>query len=176
MKSPYNWTKVLSFVAAALVSTLAVSAAQPTDASVRELLELSGSARQVDAMKAQFSAMENGAIQQALKGHEITPGIQKVLEDSAAQSSTIINGTFAWAKVEPLFVKAYQSTLTQDEVNGIVAFYKTPAGKAMVQKLPTLMQQAIMQLRPEMGAMMGQLKQVQQQTTLKLQAEFVKQG
>ncbi|OIR03732.1 hypothetical protein GALL_141490 [mine drainage metagenome] len=176
MKLPYAWTKVLSFAAAALVSTLAVSAAQPSDASVKELLELSGSAHQIEAAKAQFSGMEANAIQQALKGHEITPDIQKILEDSAAKASSIINSTLDWAKVEPLFVKAYQATLTQDEVNGIVAFYKTPAGKAMVQKLPVLMQQTMMEMRPQLGAMMGQLKQVQQQTALKLQAEFVKQG
>lgn len=176
MKILRVFTTAACFLAVGLAPMFAASAAQPTEASVKELLRLSHASHSVEMMKAQFTGMERGALQQALKGHEITPDVQKILEESSGKSSAIVNTALDWAKVEPVFVKVYQSTLTQKEVDGIVAFYKTPAGQAMVNKMPALMQQAGMGLRPELSAMMAKLRQLQQTTVLKLQAEFAKKS
>jgi hypothetical protein len=48
---------------------------------------------------------------------------------------------------------AYARTFTADELRGILAFYKSPTGEALVQKTPTLMQNlmpAVMQDMPDL--------------------------
>ncbi len=44
-----------------------------------------------------------------------------------------------WQKVKPQFAQAYADTFSADELNGILAFYRSPAGQAYMSKLPTLM-------------------------------------
>ena len=49
--------------------------------------------------------------------------------------------------------EAYAKTFTADELRGIVAFYKSPTGEALVQKTPTLMQNlmpAVLRDMPEL--------------------------
>jgi len=160
-----------------VISTVAFAAdTKPSEASIKELLQLSGSTKMVEMTKGQLAAMQHGALQQSLQGHPLTPGVRKILEASSAKASVVLNDGLKWEAVEPVFVDVYQSTMTQEEVDGIVAFYKTPAGKAMVEKLPALMQMSGQKLQVQLGPIMEKLKSLQQETSLQLQAEFAKQN
>jgi hypothetical protein len=41
-------------------------------------------------------------------------------------------------KMRPELVKAYAETFTDEEIDGMLAFYETPAGKATVTKIPVV--------------------------------------
>lgn len=43
-----------------------------------------------------------------------------------------------WEAMKPDLVDLYVKTYTEDEVDGILAFYKSPAGKAMIAKTPEI--------------------------------------
>lgn len=45
----------------------------------------------------------------------------------------------SWAKMKPQYVRLYVETFDQDEVDGLLAFYATPAGQAMINKMPIVM-------------------------------------
>ena len=167
---------VLIALSVLISSTVYAADTKPSEGSVKELLAISGSSKMIDATKAQLNAFANGPVQQALQGHPLTPAIKKVVEENAEKSSAMLNDGLKWEKIEPVFVEVYQSTMTQEEVDGIVAFYKTSAGKAMVEKMPTLMQTSGQKLQAQLGPVVEKLKQLQQETTLKLQAEFAKQN
>jgi hypothetical protein len=55
----------------------------------------------------------------------------------------IITDRLNWDKLKPVFVKLYADTLTDEELDGMVAFYKSPAGKAMLAKMPLLASKSI---------------------------------
>jgi hypothetical protein len=148
----------------------------PSEASVKELLSLSGSSKMIEMSKGQLAAMANGPVQHALQGHALTPEIRKIVEANGEKVSALLADALKWEAMEPMFVEIYQSAMTQDEVEGIVAFYKTPAGKAMVEKLPALMQASGQRMQQQLAPVMEKLKQLQQQTALQLQAEFAKQN
>jgi hypothetical protein len=160
---------------ALFATTMVAADIKPSEASVRELLLLSGSPRMIEMSKAQLTAVANGPVQQALQGHPLTPEIKKIVEANSEKVATLLNEGLKWEALEPMFVEVYQSAMTQEEVDGIVAFYKTPAGKAMVQKLPMLMQASGQRMQQQLGPVMEKLKQLQQETILNLQAEFAKQ-
>lgn len=69
------------------------------------------------------------------------------------------------AKVRPALAKVYSDTYTEEELDGILGFYKSPAGKALLQKMPEVMQhlmpvmmKMMTDLQPELKAMMQELK------------------
>ena len=76
----------------------------------------------------------------------------------------------AWNKLEPVYVRIYRESLTQDEVDGIIAFYKTPAGQAMVKKLPALMQKVMAELPAMMNPMMQKIQAAAQEFGAEMQA------
>jgi hypothetical protein len=43
-----------------------------------------------------------------------------------------------FAKLKPQFVKIYDETLTKEELEGVVTFYKSPAGQAVLRKMPQI--------------------------------------
>ena len=57
-------------------------------------------------------------------------------------------------KAKPALAKVYTDTYTEEEIDGILAFYKSPAGKAFIQKMPEVMQRSM----PVMMQMMGDLQ------------------
>jgi len=158
------------------ISTLAsVLNAEPTAESVKELLAHSGATQMVEMTKAQMSGALGSQIQQAMQGHAMTPEIQAILQGASAKAQEILNAQLTWESVEPIFVSVYQSTMTQEEVDGIIAFHQTPAGKAMVEKMPQLMQLSGQRLQQQLGPIAQQLQQLQQDTLVQLQAEFAKE-
>ncbi|NJL30029.1 MAG: DUF2059 domain-containing protein [Thermoanaerobaculia bacterium] len=65
-----------------------------------------------------------------------------------------------WEKVKGDYISLYAETFTEEEMAGILAFYKSPAGKAFVEKQPALMQRSMelsqrmmMSIMPKIQAM-----------------------
>lgn len=174
MKTPQSIKLLLTFCAAA--AALFAADTKPSEASVKELLLLSDSPRMLEMSKGQLAAMAGGPVQQALQGRSPSPEIRKIVEAGGAKIMGALNEGLKWEAFEPTFVEIHQSVLTQDEVDGIVAFYKTPAGKAMIQKMPQLMQASSQRMQQQLGPLVQQLQQISQETVLQLQAEFAKQN
>jgi uncharacterized protein len=155
-----------------LFSLSSLLAAQPSQDSVKELLVLSGSRQMVEMTKGQLAGMVNGPVQQALQGQALTPEITAIVQSCAEKAAALVNEALTWEAVEPIFVEVYQATMSQEEVDGIVAFYKTPAGRAMVEKMPQLMQVSSQRMQQQLGPLTQQLQQLQKETLARLQAEF----
>jgi hypothetical protein len=70
------------------------------------------------------------------------------------------------SKAKPALVKVYTDTYTEEEIDGILAFYKSPVGKALLQKMPEVMQRSIpvmlqmmADIQPELKTMMEGMKE-----------------
>lgn len=159
------------FLSLALVCSTAFAAGtQPSEASVKELLTLSDVPKVIDAVMGQVDGMMQQMIGQATQGQNVTPAQQAAIDKYVAKSKTIMTEELTWAKLEPVYVRIYTESLTQEEVEGIVAFYKTPAGKAMVSKLPVIMQKTMGELPSIMGPMMQKIQAAAQEFGAELQA------
>jgi hypothetical protein len=67
---------------------------------------------------------------------------------------------FGWNRLEPDYARLYEATYTEDEIDGILAFYKSPSGQAMVEKSPMLVKQSSALVQERMKAVMPQLQQL----------------
>jgi hypothetical protein len=63
------------------------------------------------------------------------PDFQK-MED---QVFALVASRLDWSKLKPQIAKVYSDTFSKEELSGLVAFYKSPTGKAAMEKLPGLM-------------------------------------
>jgi hypothetical protein len=64
----------------------------------------------------------------------------------------------SWQKLKPLYVQIYRESFEQEEVDGLVAFYASPAGKAMLDKMPTVMQKSMAITQPLMQSLIPKMK------------------
>jgi hypothetical protein len=141
----------------------------PSDASIVELLNLADAPKLLDGMMGQVDGMIQESIAQSIQAQQVTPAQQTAIDKYKAAATAIMREELAWSKLAPLYTRLYRESLTQTEVDGMIAFYKTPAGQAMVKKLPLLMQKAMAELPAMMGPMMQKIQVAAQEFATELQ-------
>jgi hypothetical protein len=116
-------------------------------AKIEEIFRLT----KVDQMQKQVMA-QMGAMMKQQAGVPSEQS-QKILDLVAEKMS--------WDSLKPDFIKLYEDTYTEDEISGILLFYESPPGQAMLAKSPALMtntmalmQKRMAQIKPEMDKMM----------------------
>ena len=52
----------------------------------------------------------------------------------------LLSSRLQWQNLKGQFAQVYSDTFSTDELSGIAAFYKSPAGRASINKMPSLIQ------------------------------------
>ena len=154
--------------APAKVQPAAAISTAPSDESLKELLELCDASKLIDNMWVQVEGAMKGMIAQSTKGQQLNAQQQAAIDSFQSKYSALMREELSWAKMEPMFLRIYKNSLSQAEIDGMIAFYKTPAGQAVIKKMPVLMQQ----IMAEMPAMVGPLMQKMQPLVQQLQADM----
>ncbi|HXI39470.1 MAG TPA: DUF2059 domain-containing protein [Bryobacteraceae bacterium] len=63
-----------------------------------------------------------------------------------------------WQKLKPDYIKLYGDVFAEEEIDGIVAFYQTPAGHAMIEKMPTLLTKSTEIAQRQMAGLMPEIQ------------------
>lgn len=147
-------------IIAALVlsAPLACLAAPPSAASIEDLLVVSNSESMMTSMYAIMEDSMRKGVEQATAGKPLTPEQQRVAERIPARLMEVMRQEMSWAKLKPMFVQVYQETLTQEDVDGLLAFYRTPAGRTMIEKMPAVMQRTSTIMQAQMPELIGKLQ------------------
>jgi hypothetical protein len=166
-----------SLIALALCCPVAHAAeAPPSDASVKQLLEVTQAHKLLDSTMAQMNGFMTQMMQQATQGQKITPQIQKDIEKRQSQMTADLKELLDWNKLEPMYTRIYQKSFTQQEVDGIIGFYKTTAGQAVINKMPVVLQNTLSEMQQMMDPMIQRMRQDQQAIVAEIQAEKEKPG
>lgn len=148
----------------------------PSEASIKQLFVLTEDRKLSDEMLKQMEATMKTAMQQVTQGKQVTPELQKDTEKIEARLMKFFKEELDWNKLEPFHVRVYQQSYTQQEIDGLLAFYKTPAGQALIKKQPVVLRNTMAEMQKTMGPMMQRLEQMQQEVAAKIQAEQAKKG
>jgi hypothetical protein len=100
----------------------------PSETSIKQLLEAGQVHKLIDETITQLDSYMKQSMQQVTQGQRITPEIQKDIDRRQTEMMGMIKEVLDWNKLEPVYVRVYQKTFTQGEVDGLTAFYKTPTG------------------------------------------------
>jgi hypothetical protein len=149
---------------AAVTSSIA---APPSDQSINELLDVMNMPRMMDQiltnMDQEIKAGMQRGLQQSLRGREPTAEQRAEVDKFQKKLMGIMRDELTFDKVKDIYVRVYRETFTQEEVNGLIAFYKSPAGKAYVEKVPSVMQRAGAEMQSRIGPMVQKLNVMQQE-------------
>jgi hypothetical protein len=132
-----------------LMSAGAVAAnnAPASDASIREMLELTNAQQMIAGMKGQMNAVMSTAMQNATRGQTLTPERQAIIDRMTAKMSVVAADMLNWDALLPIYLRTYRDSFTQGEIDGVIKFYKSAAGKAYVKKLPLVMQNVMREMQ-----------------------------
>ena len=139
-------------------------------AKVHEMLDL----LHVDRLMAQVmdSAMRQvTTITNQMLGKNLNDEQKASLEDFQKQIFETVNAHVGWKAMEPDYVDLYAQTYTEDELDAIIAFYKTPAGMSMIAKTPELSQKSMTLVQQKMVSLQPQIQQMVEDFARKAAAE-----
>ncbi len=159
-----------ALLAIVMLGPEAAVAAAPTEASVRELLVAMESKSLLDGMWNQLDGMTKTSVQRMLGGAPPTAEQRQIIGDLEARTLALFNAEVTWDSLEPVFVDAYVHTFTQHEIDGMLAFYRSDAGRAVVTKMPGVVQSSMQVVQGRMAGLQVKLQQLQRDTYEKLQA------
>ena len=159
------------FLAAALAfATTSLQAAPPSDASINKLLEVSKAGKLMDSVWAQMDGFMKTSMQQVTKGKPLSADEQAIMDKQQAKIIAVMKDELSWAKIKDGFVQVYRETFSQEEIDGIIAFYQSPAGQAFIDKQPALMKNTMAFMQQRMGPIMQKIQQMAEETAKELAA------
>ncbi len=104
------------------------------EAKIDRMLTLTNASSMIDQMFAQIRKMTEGMMppgatpEQAAEAKQVQQKVQDV-----------VHSRLSWDRMRPQFIKIYSETFTDEELDGLLAFYDSPTGRAMIKKTPELM-------------------------------------
>ena len=128
---------------AVLTFSISAPAAPPSDESINQLLQLT-------------------------KGKPLSAEEQAVLDRQQAKMTAIIKDELNWDKMKDLYIQVYRETFSQEEIDGLIAFYQTPVGQSFVSKQPELTKRTMAIMQQRMAPMMQKIQKMSEETALEL--------
>jgi hypothetical protein len=121
-------------------------------AKAEELLQLT----QGDQVMKMMEPMIKGMLAQANKD---MPAEQRA-KVGEMQEKIMALVTMTLNKAKPAFAKVYTDTYTEEEIDGILVFYKSPTGKALLQKMPQVMQRSMTVMMQMVGDLQPEINKI----------------
>lgn len=163
-------TAVAEAAGAAAQAPAAAGDAQASDASILEMLQVMDAEHLVAGLKEQVNAMVSASMQQALRGKKLTPDVQAVIGRMQTKMLATADQMLSWDVLKPIYLRTYRESFTQDEIDSIIAFYKTPGGQALIKKMPMVMKNALGEILAMIAPMQQKFQQIQREALDELNA------
>ena len=144
--------------------------AKPSEASIRQLFEVMHSSKLLDAYVTQIDGTVRASMQQAFAGQQPTPKQQKIMDDLGRNIAALVKEELNWATFEPMMIEVYRNTFSQHDVDGMLTFYRSEAGQAVIAKLPTAMQQTMASMQSHVKTLTPRIVQLERDMAAQLKA------
>ena len=166
-----NACLVSLWLLAATAAANTPNSAPPTQESIRELLKVTDARNVLDSMWVQMDGYIKAMQKQAQPAGQLSPKAQAIVDRGTARMMDAVKSTLNWETLEPIYIRVYHSSLTQDELNGMLQFYKTPPGQAMVKKLPVIIRSIMGEMPVVMKPAMEKMQAIQRDMIQQLKDE-----
>jgi hypothetical protein len=111
-------------------------------AKVEEFLKLTQMERVLKESMDQTMQMIQSSVFQETFGAPKGARTDRATDEFQAKVTKLLMESFSYEKIKPEFVALYAETFSDEELDGILAFYRSAAGQAMVTKGLTIMPKA----------------------------------
>ena len=125
-------------------------------AAAEELLLLTNADKMLKPMWEQMKIMMEQQFVQMGAPEESRP----VLSRYISKMVKVMEEEFGWAKMKNDYIDIYVKTYTEGEIRAISEFYKSPAGKKFIEKMPQLMQESMAISQKNMPTFMKKMQEI----------------
>lgn len=139
-----------------------------SEASIRELLVLMDTKKVINGIWVQMDSIMETSMKQAMAGQTLTAAQQAILDDMRKQMVALMEDELSWTFFEPLMIDIYRTSFTESEVQGMLQFYKSPAGKAVIAKTPAVMQASMQAAQSRTESLQAKMRKLHEETVRKL--------
>lgn len=133
---------------------------KPSEASVRHLLDVMQVRQIVQTMSAQMDGMFDNIVNKQLEGQNLTPEQQKQIDARRNAARDLVKNLLSWDSMERLYLKVYGDTFTQQEIDGMTAFYTSPTGQAVIAKMPLAVKNSMAEMQQQVRDMIPKIQQM----------------
>jgi hypothetical protein len=131
-------------------------------AKVKELFALMHVDHSLDRMRGSMEQQVQLTAKNAPGTEQMTPEKKKIQQEFVDNSMKVVDQSFSWPVLEPAYLKLYADMYTEPELDGILAFYKSPAGQAMLTKTPELSAGVMQIVHSHMGDFQPKMQSLQE--------------
>lgn len=154
----YTATLMLGYAVAAA----AVQPCGATEASkhqkIEEMFQLMQIQKSIDQVSAQQVTQAKSLIATMSSKQATSPEQQKDMDAFLDKIAVITREAVNWQKLEPQFADLYAQTYTEEEIDGILVFYRSAVGQAMLAKQPELLAKSQALTQAQILTMLPQIR------------------
>ena len=132
----------IALITLALLCPLLAHADAPSDASVAALLDANHLKEAVAGVATSAVSFAKAQAAEASKGQDLSDKQKKDLADLTDQFAKKVQTEMTYTKMQAVYSKMYKDNFTQEEIDGLTAFFKSPAGVAYLNKMPQVQQKS----------------------------------
>lgn len=131
----------------------------PDDARLDRLLEVTRAQAMVEGMLPQIEASQRQMVAQLTAGRELDDSQRARLDATLERSNAVLREALSWEVLGPLYRDVYRRTFSAEDVEAIIAFYDTPAGQRLVDRMPALVQHTMEAVQQRVLPLLQQFEQ-----------------
>jgi hypothetical protein len=148
--------RVLAFVL--LAAPFAVCAQPASPASVERLLAVAHTEELLRGVQERQRVVTDSVLRQveasrARQGQPLSAEAQARMRAAAEKAREAIAEEMGWEKLRPLIVQVYSESFSEEEIQGLIAFYESPTGRMFVQRMPQVTERTMRLIGERMGPM-----------------------
>jgi hypothetical protein len=162
--------KLKSLLFSSIAVFLAASGALAQDAAKKAKIDEMFRLVKIDELMPQMMSEMKAMAAQQISGMNLPDEANAAAQESQRRIMDLITEKMSWEKVKPAYVQLYIEIFTDEELDGILAFYRSPAGRAMLEKMPRLMSKSMALAQKQMADMQPEIQKI----TKELEAKYKK--
>jgi len=162
----------MNFSKAVMLSLLLITSSASADKAshrkaANELIEVAKVHKLIDQM---YSYVERG-IKISMARMNVPKELEPVTAKYSKKMIDMLKQELVWEKLKEKYVDIYVEVYSEDELKGLVKFYKTPLGQKLLVKMPEVMKKSLTLGQSQMNIIMPKIRVISQEMVAELQKE-----
>jgi hypothetical protein len=125
-------------------------------AKINEIFRLTN----VDQMQKQAMSQIQAITSAQMAQSGLSPEAQEQGRANTQRMLAMVSEKMSWDKLRPAFVKMYDETFNEDEISGLLMFYQSNAGAAMINKMPALQMRMMALVQDQMKTLVPEIQKI----------------
>jgi uncharacterized protein len=129
-------------------------------AKIHELLKLTKVERTLVQVQEQNLEQIKSSVFQQMFPVKLTPEQKAQVNALADKVAAVMGKALNWSDLEPEYTKIYAETFTEKQIDDLLAFYRSPTGQVIVDKMPVLLKESTVIVQKRMAAVNPELQSI----------------